>query len=215
MSLSARAIGSALGVSHTAVNKAAASGRISRELDGGFDLERVRREWGENTSSTKQSNGTAAKRKQAPSPKPEPAVRRPRTKVPAHRPRVEPPDPPDPPAAVAETKSPDFLNKSEIERLQGLEVLEKQRRENARAARDLLPRDEVARTFGAIGKIYGAGRDTIPAQLATKLVGKTDLDEIERIIRTELVETDKRIINEIQSRFSDLAGNDNDSGSDS
>jgi hypothetical protein len=49
MSLSARQIALALGVSHTAVNKATASGRIAREPDGGFDLERVKVAWAQNS----------------------------------------------------------------------------------------------------------------------------------------------------------------------
>src|SRR5205809_269810 len=62
MSLSARAIASKLGISHTAVNKAAATGRIQREADGGFDLEKVRKAWHENTNVAQQARGCGGKR---------------------------------------------------------------------------------------------------------------------------------------------------------
>lgn len=199
MSLSARALGEQLGVSHTAVNKAAAAGRITREPDGGFDLDRVKGEWDANAHPQLRANGTAAKRRNVESggegPKDGPAKSDPK-----HRPR---------------SKSPGDLTLSEIEKLKSLEDLEKKRRENARSSRDLLPRDEVTQTFGLIGKIYGAGREGIPSRLATKLVGKTDLQEIEMIVRAELASTDKRISDEIESRFKDLAGRSYDGGANS
>jgi hypothetical protein len=40
--MTSREIGLQLGVSHTAINKAARRGRIPREPDGSFNLERVR-----------------------------------------------------------------------------------------------------------------------------------------------------------------------------
>lgn len=46
--MTSREIGSLLGVSHTAINKAARKGRIPRETDGSFDLEKVRAVWGVN-----------------------------------------------------------------------------------------------------------------------------------------------------------------------
>lgn len=50
MGVSSREIGKALGISHTAVNKAALRGRIPREADGTFDLEKVRASWDENAN---------------------------------------------------------------------------------------------------------------------------------------------------------------------
>jgi hypothetical protein len=49
-----RKLAGALGVSETAVRKALASGRISREPDGGFDVARVQRQWAGNTDAAQQ-----------------------------------------------------------------------------------------------------------------------------------------------------------------
>lgn len=65
----------------------------------------------------------------------------------------------------------------------------------------LLERPDITSAFRQIGKIYAAGRSNVPRQLATKLIGKTDLQEIELIIRTELTATDARIGDEVAKRF--------------
>jgi hypothetical protein len=49
-----RKLAQALGVSETAVRKALAAGRISREADGGFDIARVKRQWAGNTDAAQQ-----------------------------------------------------------------------------------------------------------------------------------------------------------------
>jgi uncharacterized protein (TIGR02217 family) len=49
-----RKLAEALGVSETAVRKALAAGRISREADGGFDVARVKRQWAGNTDAAQQ-----------------------------------------------------------------------------------------------------------------------------------------------------------------
>lgn len=61
MGLSARAVAAQLGVSHTAVNKAAARQRIPRESDGSFDLDKVKAAWDANVDIHQQQRGTAAK----------------------------------------------------------------------------------------------------------------------------------------------------------
>lgn len=73
----------------------------------------------------------------------------------------------------------------------------------AKEERSVLPADEVRKTITAIGRVHAAAREAIPAQLAPKLVGKTDLTEIERIIREELRSTDERVANEVESRFAE------------
>ena len=49
-----RKLAQALGVSETAVRKALAAGRISRDPDGGFDVARVKRQWAGNTDAAQQ-----------------------------------------------------------------------------------------------------------------------------------------------------------------
>jgi DNA-binding GntR family transcriptional regulator len=49
-----RKLAQALGVSETAVRKALAAGRISRDADGGFDIARVKRQWAGNTDAAQQ-----------------------------------------------------------------------------------------------------------------------------------------------------------------
>ena len=49
-----RKLAEALGVSETAVRKALATGRISRDADGGFDIPRVKRQWAGNTDAAQQ-----------------------------------------------------------------------------------------------------------------------------------------------------------------
>jgi DNA primase len=49
-----RKLAEALGVSETAVRKALAAGRISRDADGGFDIARVKRQWALNTDAAQQ-----------------------------------------------------------------------------------------------------------------------------------------------------------------
>jgi hypothetical protein len=49
-----RKLAQALGVSETAVRKALAAGRISREADGGFDIAKVKRQWAGNTDAAQQ-----------------------------------------------------------------------------------------------------------------------------------------------------------------
>ena len=49
-----RKLAEALGVSETAVRKALAAGRISKDADGGFDIARVKRQWAGNTDAAQQ-----------------------------------------------------------------------------------------------------------------------------------------------------------------
>lgn len=61
MGLSSRQLGEALGVSHTAVNKAAKRGRIPREVDGTFDLVKVKAVWEQNADQYQRQRGLKAK----------------------------------------------------------------------------------------------------------------------------------------------------------
>lgn len=57
MSLSARKVAEALGLSHTAINNAVKRGRIQREPDGGFDADHVRAALAQNTDVLQQQRG--------------------------------------------------------------------------------------------------------------------------------------------------------------
>lgn len=79
-----------------------------------------------------------------------------------------------------------------------------------KAQGDLVAVDDARKTWHAIGRMYAAARENVPMQLAPKLVGKTDLAEIECLIRTFYREADTRVANEIQSRFAEITGSDGD-----
>jgi hypothetical protein len=55
-----RKLAEALGVSETAVRKALAAGRISRDPDGSFDIATAKRQWAGNTDAAQQRPATKA-----------------------------------------------------------------------------------------------------------------------------------------------------------
>jgi pyruvate/2-oxoglutarate dehydrogenase complex dihydrolipoamide acyltransferase (E2) component len=171
MNLSARQLAAELGCSHSAVNKAYATGRIVREPDGGFDLEKCRAVWNENVVAHQQRKRAVAT--ESP-PAPEPSA--------GPRPESE-------------------FTTAQIERQIALERLAEKRRQNDQAAGRLIDKAATVGVLGQIGAIYARGRDGIPAQLAAKLIGRTDIDEIERIIRKALRDVDNRIADQISSHF--------------
>ncbi|MBF0153241.1 MAG: elements of external origin [Magnetococcales bacterium] len=57
MNKSTRELARRLGVSDTAVHKAEKAGRIQREPDGSWNLEKVRAQWNSNTDTAKQRSG--------------------------------------------------------------------------------------------------------------------------------------------------------------
>lgn len=79
-----------------------------------------------------------------------------------------------------------------------------------KAQGDLVAVDEARKTWHAIGRMYAAARENVPMQLAPKLVGKTDLGEIESLIRTFYREADAHVADEIHARFSQITGSDGD-----
>lgn len=74
----------------------------------------------------------------------------------------------------------------------------------AQNSKELLPAADVRKWLQQMGKIYAGARNGVPAQLATQLIGKTDVDEIVRIIRDFLTATDNRIADELEARFPDF-----------
>lgn len=126
-----------------------------------------------------------------------------------------PKDPPDPPAETSEpAQSPpkrkasrdwrleaEELTRTEAERRLAAAKAERAEMDLAKRRGELLPADEVKRTYAGIGRIYASAREGIPAQLAPLLVGKSDLLEIEQILRRELRLADERVSSEIEARF--------------
>lgn len=70
----------------------------------------------------------------------------------------------------------------------------------------VLDRAEVRSAFQAIGHIFSSARESLPSQWAVLLVGKSDLTEIEQILRRELRANDSRVADEIQTRFGNMVG---------
>ncbi len=70
----------------------------------------------------------------------------------------------------------------------------------------VLDRAEVRSAFQAIGHIFSSAREALPSQWAVLLVGKSDLTEIEQILRRELRASDSRVADEIQTRFGNMVG---------
>jgi hypothetical protein len=74
----------------------------------------------------------------------------------------------------------------------------------AKSRGQLLAVDETRKMFTFIGRVYAQGRESLATGLAPRLVGLTDLGEIERRIRATLRETDGRIIDEIRSQYAEV-----------
>lgn len=76
----------------------------------------------------------------------------------------------------------------------------------AKARGELVDVGEARKVYHAIGRMFSQARENVPLQLAPKLVGKTDLAEIESTIRIFYREADARVAGEIQSRFAGIVG---------
>jgi hypothetical protein len=63
---------------------------------------------------------------------------------------------------------------------------------------ELVERGDAERLLTEAGRAYARGRESAPAKLARLLIGKTDMDEIERILRRELRGIDERIAEEVE-----------------
>ena len=75
-----------------------------------------------------------------------------------------------------------------------------------------LDRAEVQAAFQKIGHIFSSSRESLPSQWAVLLVGKSDLTEIEQILRRELRASDARVADEIERRFSNMVHNADEGG---
>jgi hypothetical protein len=68
----------------------------------------------------------------------------------------------------------------------------------------LIDAREAQKTFTAIGRMFAQAREMGPAQLAPKLVGLTDPKAIEGIVREHFRDLDRRVADEIKTRFTDV-----------
>lgn len=155
MGLSARAIAPHLGVSHTAINKAARRGRIPKEPDGSFDLEKVRVAWDSNVDVRQQQRGLAAKRE---------------------KPAVPPPgDPPPPVRKIDPEPEPGTLAAIQIE--QEKLKLQAARVKVAREEGGLVDAQDVARQIEAR---FAAERQALlawPSRIAGELAAEFGVDD--------------------------------------
>jgi hypothetical protein len=195
----------------SAVQKAIKTGRIQATAERKIDSEAADQSWATATDPAKQ--------RKEPPPPPLPAPMplldgAPQEAPPMRRPTwpewPEPWPPPvasPPPTALAApggtnvTSMDTFVAaKTERERAEAelakIALLEKQGK--------LISAEEARQTWRAIGKMFAQVRENIPTDLATKLVGKTEPREIEVLIRTAFREADKKVADEIQSRFADV-----------
>jgi hypothetical protein len=76
------------------------------------------------------------------------------------------------------------------------------------------PRSEMIKHATMHAQMVSAAREAIPSQLAPFLVGRTDVSEIERLLREALRDADLRVANELESRFGKLESLEVKMGSD-
>lgn len=93
-----------------------------------------------------------------------------------------------------------------------LAAARREERKDREEAGELVRVDEVRKVFAGIGRIYAAGRENLPVQLAPRLIGLTDIADPERILIDALRETDQRIADEIESRYGKLLSLENPDG---
>ncbi len=174
------------GVSHTAVRKAIANQRISLGPDGTIDFGAADAAWKRNTSVpwSPQPVVVAAK------------LSRP-TKSAKSKPQSRQAD-----SAPVDLDLGESLSEARTRRERAeADMAELKAR---KAAGEVIEAVLARKSFVAMGRIYSAARESLPRQLAPKLIGLTDLAEIEKILRAELRSADSRIADEIESRHGDV-----------
>jgi len=168
------------GVSHTAVRKAINDGRI-RINHGIIDFEAADAEWAKNTVGST----VVAGRKIQPAPESRETIWR--------------DGPPEPDPATIDRAS--FVTHRTRKEKAEADLAELKAR---KAIGESLDASDVRKAFTEIGRIHSAAREAIPAQLATRLVGKSDLAEIVPILRAALRACDERVASEIESRHGEM-----------
>jgi hypothetical protein len=187
-----------------AVQKALKSGRIAPAQDGKIDSDAADASWAARTDAALQRAVPPAVEK-APEILPvfDGVVEEAPTSL-SRRPVWEVPFPPPepvkisrPPAPVVEVSDSEAYQKNRARR----EAAEAGRAElaYARERKTLVPRSDAEQLLTEVARVYAAKRESVPGALAPRLVGKTDPDEIARIVRKELRETDRRIADEVRT----------------
>jgi hypothetical protein len=188
-----------------AVQRAIKAGRILA-IDKKIDSEDADRRWAATTDPAKQ-------RKEPPAPPPVvlPLLGDGPVQAPPMRRPVWPecPDwPPPLPKATDQQRPPGnvlpmdtFLAaKTDRERAEA----DMARLELAEKLRTLTSAEGVRQAFVGIGKMFAQARENVPFEVAPELIGKTDIDEIERIIRNAFRAADAKIANDIQTKFAEF-----------
>jgi hypothetical protein len=111
----------------------------------------------------------------------------------------------------AEPDRPDGKTKAEAERTSAWLRVAKDQISLQRELGAVVKVEEAVATFQTIGRILSADRENGPTQLAPLLIGKTDVAEIEAILRREKRSADERIGAEIALKLGTL-GNANGNG---
>lgn len=93
-----------------------------------------------------------------------------------------------------------------------LAAARREERKDREEAGELVRIDDVRKVFAGIGRIYAAGRENLPVQLAPRLIGLTDIADPERVLIEALRETDQRIADEVESRYGKLLNLENPDG---
>jgi len=117
------------------------------------------------------------------------------------------PDPVMPPETDGLADDPKVIPGTEFMRWKTVRERAAAEREKLALAREVgkvIDAGEAVKAFTAAGRIHAKSRDSVPTQLAPKLVGLTDVREIEKLIRAEFREADRRAADEIERRFAEM-----------
>lgn len=178
------------------VQKALRAGRIKYEDDGKIDFEKADCDWAENTDPTRGkplgmfrvTPAEATRTRLAAGPSSKPAAGQAGADDSPDAENVAPPD----------TDLGSFReNREEREKW----LAKQAKLDYQRDAKELLPAGEVKQMFFSLGRIHASARESLPMDLAPRLVGLTDLNAIEKILRDELRACDSRVARECEVRF--------------
>ena len=181
------------------ISKVAAYKRIKRlgitPENGTVDVEQLNAHWEAGRNEDQQRRATTHKEPDAAPPN----VEQQEAEQP---PAMEPPRRTSgrPPAATH--AAPNSL--SEAQRAREWLRVKREQMEIQRMERQTVQRSDVRAAFAAIGRMFGHALEAWPVQVAPRLVGKTDIGEIERMLKTEINAMRERVAGEIESRYQEI-----------